>query len=386
MAGSPPGGPDFPKMKIVVLISTALLALCPLRAIGQVSLFETAHENQKRGNTAAAEKEYRAYLKADPHSVPAITNLGVVLAQQGKFTEAIAQYRTALSLDPQSLPARIDLALAYYRSKRWREASETLEQVLRINPQNRRCRQLLAISYVHRGDPRRAAEEYEKLMPTDDPEVLVGLASSYKDLGRKADSDRILSALLQAHEDSPTVSYLIGMAAYSRGDYPEAVHSLQQSLRLDPSVVDAHFYLGATYFKLRNLPAALAEWKLAQDLDSNSFPAFFASGALLIDQQSASDARPFLERAYALKPNDPAVQLALGEAYFDLKQPQKALPLLQSASRLMPHSQPASFLLARTLKELGLNKEAAVEFARCKTLFRKDLDIMGEPTDFLNQE
>ena len=366
-----------------ILLFASLIAFCSCRATGQQSLFDQGHESQNQGNFALAEQQYRQFLVANPRSIPAITNLGVVLAQQGKLMEAIEAYLRALRLDPTARATRIDLAIAYYRSQQWNNAAEAFGRVLRENPEDRRCRQLLAVSFIHLGNFRRAAEEYEKLMPSDDPEVLVGLASCYKDIGRTDDSDRVLHTMFATQGDSPTVLYLLGMADYSRGAYPEAVNHLNQSLKLAPTTVDAHFYLGATYFKLRNFPAAVTEWKLAQQLDSSSFPAIFATGCLLLDQHEAESALPFLEHAYTLKPHDADVQLALARAYIALERWTAALPLLQNATRILPKSQPASFLLARTLKRLGHEREAASEFARCKTLIQKDTESMTEPTDLI---
>jgi tetratricopeptide (TPR) repeat protein len=368
-----------------ILLFASLTALCSPGAVGQESVFDQAHESQNQGALALAEQQYRQFLVTNPKSIPAITNLGVVLAQQGKLMEAIEAYLRALRLDPRARATRTDLAIAYYRSQQWNNAVEAFARVLREHPEDRRCRQLLAVSLIHLGNFRRAAEEYEKLMPTDDPEVLVGLASCYKDIGRTDESDRVLHTMFETQGDSPSVLYLLGMADYSRGAYPEAVDHLNQSLKLAPTTVDAHFYLGATYFKLRNFPAAVTEWKLAQQLDPSSFPAIFASGCLLLDQHDAEGALPFLEHAYTLKPHDPGVQLALARAYIVLQRWTAALPLLQSATHLLPQSQPASFLLARTLKQLGHEREATNEFARCKTLIQKDTESMTEPTNLITR-
>lgn len=364
-----------------ILLFAMLTAPCSPAAAGQQSLFDQAHESQSQGAFAQAEQQYRQFLAANPSSIPALTNLGVVLARQGKLMEAITTYSRALRLDPTARATRIDLAIAYYRSQQWNHAAGAFARALREHPEDRRSRQLLAVSLIHLKNFGRAAEEYEKLMPTDDPEVLVGLASCYREIGRTGESDQVLHNMLATQGDSPTVLYLLGMADYSRSDYSHAIEHLNQSLKLSPTMVDAHFYLGATYFKLRNFPAALTEWKIGQQFDPNSFPAIFATGCLMLDQHDAERALPFLQHAYTLERHDGDVQLALARAYIVLQRWTEALPLLENAARLLPESQPASFLLARTLKQLGHQKEAATEFARCKTLIRKDTENMTEPAD-----
>ena len=370
-------GSALAAIAVVLLLSQAVLA--------QKSLFDEARRSQANGDFVSAERSYRKFLVANPQSLPGWTNLGVVLAKQGRFTDAIGAYRSALRIDPKALAALINMGLAYYRMSDWKNAAISFEKALSQNPQDRRSRQLLAISLSQSGDYSHALPEYEALMPSSDVSILIGLASCYKETGREADSERMLASVLESHADSPQVYYLFGLAAYTRQDYPEAVEKLQKSLAIAPAMLEPRFYLGATYFKQNDLPAALKEWENVARSDPNYFPAFFCAGALLVDQGSDKDAQPLLQHAYALKPQDRAVQLALGKDYLDLEQPQKALPLLQSARRLDPESQPASFLLARTLKELGRKEEAAVEFKRCKVLFKNGVNVLGEPSSVAQQ-
>jgi len=374
-------------MRLPESVLTAVLALLVLSQMGlaQKEQFEQAKRAQASGDYAAAERGYRKVLAAEPGSIPALTNLGVVLARQGRFTEAVAAYRSVLKIAPQASAALVNMGLAYFRMSDWKNAASSFEKVIRQNPQDRRSRQLLAISLSQSGDYARALTEYEALLPSTDVSLLIGLASCYKETGREADSERILASVLESNADSPQVYYLFGLAAYTRQDYPEAVEKLKKSLAMVPTQVEPRFYLGATYFKQNDFPAALREWEEAGKADSNYFPAYFCAGALLVDQGSDKEAQPLLEHAYALKPQDRAVQLALGKDYLDQDEPQKALPLLQNASRLDPESQPASFLLARTYKELGRKEEAAAEFKRCRVLFKNGVDVLGEPGNSAQQ-
>ncbi len=357
----------------------AVVILSPVCAQAQRALFDQARSTQASGDFASAERLYRKFIEVNPESVAAWTNLGVVLARQGRFSAAIEAYASALKIDPNALPALVNLGLSYYKMSDWRNAADSFEKVLSQNPEDRRSRQLFAVALSQLGNCERAASEYERLMPSSDPSILVGLATCYKDTGREADSEQILTHLLKTQGDSPQVYYLFGLTAYARKEYPRAIESLQRCLAIDPNLVEARFYLGAAFFKQGDFPSALREWKAVGKSEPEYFPAFFSAGALLVDSASAKDAQPLLEHAYALKRQDFAVQLALGKDYFELSQPHKALPLLESATHLNPKSQPASFLLARTLKQLGRNKEAAAEFKRCSGLFDDGVGVLGDP-------
>src|SRR5437867_12787008 len=81
--------------------------------------FDKARRLQEMGRYPEAERLYRAVLALDPDSVPALTNLGVVLSRQGKHSDAIAAYQRVLRLAPALTEVKLNLALAYYHSAAW---------------------------------------------------------------------------------------------------------------------------------------------------------------------------------------------------------------------------------------------------------------------------
>jgi Tfp pilus assembly protein PilF len=52
---------------------------------------------------------FRTALKIDPHFAPAHNNLGMALADQGRWDEAIAHFSEALRIDPGYENARKNL-------------------------------------------------------------------------------------------------------------------------------------------------------------------------------------------------------------------------------------------------------------------------------------
>src|ERR1019366_5398703 len=96
------------------LAAIAIALLLAQGALAQQDRFEEARRFLSNGDFVSAERNYRKFLAANPRSVPALTNLGVVLAKQGRFADAIASYRSALKIDPGALPVLINLGLSYY--------------------------------------------------------------------------------------------------------------------------------------------------------------------------------------------------------------------------------------------------------------------------------
>jgi len=77
-----------------------------------VNLGRLLHEHKA---PAAAEKHYRAALKADPEHETAAFNLGVALEDLGRMREAVEAYELALALDPENTDAHYNLAGLYER-------------------------------------------------------------------------------------------------------------------------------------------------------------------------------------------------------------------------------------------------------------------------------
>src|SRR4030081_3611076 len=72
------------------------------------SILRHAIQLHQSGDIEGAAGEYRAYLKQNPGSVLARSNLGAALSRLGHYEEAIAEYRQALENDPASLPIRVN--------------------------------------------------------------------------------------------------------------------------------------------------------------------------------------------------------------------------------------------------------------------------------------
>ncbi len=133
---------------------------------------------EAKGDTEAAEAEYRAVLGLDPSHVGARTALGILLAGKGEYTlareqleaalrtdpesplawnnlanldllegrpsRAVVGYRKALARDPGWLDARVNLARALLESGSREEALAELRTVLSSDPTHEGARRLLA--------------------------------------------------------------------------------------------------------------------------------------------------------------------------------------------------------------------------------------------------
>jgi tetratricopeptide (TPR) repeat protein len=88
----------------------------------------------KRGDIAAALRQYEEALRSEP-TIPGIhNNLGTILSRMGKFDEAIEQYLAELKIDPGAAYARVNLGIALIKSGKPDEAAKHFREALRIEP------------------------------------------------------------------------------------------------------------------------------------------------------------------------------------------------------------------------------------------------------------
>ncbi len=220
------------------LVALSLFLARGLTASDPQALFEKARALELSGDWAAAEAAYREYLRHTPASPEALSNLGVVLAQQQKYDEAVRFYRRALRLRPALLQIHLNMGLACYKAGKPSAAVDHFNAYLRHDPTSRQARQLLATSLLESDRYEEAARNFRALLPTEDPTVQLGLATAYVRLKRTAEAERILEGILQ-NQDSPEIQLLVGQAHLAENRSDEAIASLRRALQLNPSLPGA---------------------------------------------------------------------------------------------------------------------------------------------------
>jgi len=170
-----------------------LLAMAPdSRRVHQL----LAQSYELQGDTAKAEAEYMAALKANPQSVEFLDALGDLERRQYKFDEAVSYYsrareiepgdydsayglgacylfqhnpqgaiehfRRAVSTDPTSVAARFALGDALLRANQPAAAVTELKAAAALEPKMRQAYTLLARAYTRLGQTREAEEALKK--------------------------------------------------------------------------------------------------------------------------------------------------------------------------------------------------------------------------------
>ncbi|MBE9523822.1 MAG: tetratricopeptide repeat protein [Chloroflexi bacterium] len=146
-------------------------------------------------------------------------------------------------------------------------------------------------------------------------------------------------------------AYRIGMRRYADEDYETMLVYMEQAARLNPSLVDVHYYLGEAYRLMGDYEQALAAYENAIDLDSEFAPVYVARAlAQLIEDEDANVEGDFTH-ALELDPNFETAYLLLADYWLEHDEPQFALDVLANREELLGENPRYYLLQAQALLE-----------------------------------
>ena len=218
-------------------------------------------------------------------------NLGVALAAEGRFAEAIEQYRAALEREPDAANVQTDYGNALARSGRIQEAITHYQAALQALPD----------SPITHNDLANALAA--------NPETVQQAIAEYQTALRlKPDYEEARNNLAQVHANAAEMQYNRGVDL-ARSRTPEAaIPYLEEALRLKPDYVDAHNNLGVVLAGAGRMQDAISHFQAALRIDPNSVDAHVNLGIALAGMPGRTpEAIRHLEAALRVRP-DPEIQ------------------------------------------------------------------------------
>ena len=189
----------------------------------------------QHGDTQKAIALYQQTIALQPGSVPARSNLGVVLAHAGRYSEAITQYQEALKRDPHNSVIQLNLALARYKQADFEKAASELVKLRKQQPDNKQSLYLLADCYLRLGRNSDAVTLLTPAYQVDpaDRAVQYALGTALIREGQIEQGQAVINRILK-DGSTPEASLLMGEAQFAAGDYAASTATLKKAIELDP--------------------------------------------------------------------------------------------------------------------------------------------------------
>ncbi|HLG83312.1 MAG TPA: tetratricopeptide repeat protein [Bradyrhizobium sp.] len=171
---------------------------------------------------------------------------GVILAANGRLTEALACFEKALALKSGYPEARANLARSLRSLGRLDEAARQFESVLREAPQAVPVHLELAATLEAAGDPAQAEQHLRQALALQPGffEACLHLARLLQTQHRAADALEFAERAAALRPDSAGALNNLGNVLRALGRSEQAIARYADALRIDPNFVMAHYNCG----------------------------------------------------------------------------------------------------------------------------------------------
>ena len=143
------------------------------------------------------------------------------------------------------------------------------------------------------------------------------------------DALEYFTILAEDYVSIPNLFYIVGYIHFEKQDYPQAIESMQQVLRIDPLFLDAKFMIGNIYIEQRKFDEAKEVMKTLADVPTFAPQGYFGLGMIALQEGLYGKAAVNLRKSIRLDSSyhDPYLPLVnLEILYFkDLKKARKRM-------------------------------------------------------------
>ena len=184
---------------------------------------------------AGAAEHFKRALALDPADLDVLRNSATLLQSLSRLDEALALDEAVVRRDPVNVSALYNLGVDQRKAGRLDAAMASFRTALSLSPGRGGAHFQLGAALLLKGDAQGALGEIEQ--ETSEVWKMIGLPMAYHALGRKADSDAALAALIAKHEKDR--SYTIACVYALRGEPDKAFEWLDKAVEYgDPGLGD----------------------------------------------------------------------------------------------------------------------------------------------------
>jgi len=325
-----------------------------------------------RKQYAAAEKELRRAIEAEPSSPRAHGNLALALLPQRKVTEAVSEARIAAAFGPTVAEAHFIYGMALAADGKPVDAAREYERAAALAPANPSPLAALAAAYAAAEDPR-TIETYGRLaaLRPKDPSVPGDLADYLWRVQRIEEGNAEMERALAAFPSSADLRLRWGRALVWQERLADAAEALQAARRLGAADAATLALLADVYEREGRAEDARAAYAAAVAVYAEDPDLSHGLGRLLLAEGRTGEAFPHLHKAALARPKSAVYQLDDGRALEASGRMADAEAAYRRAIALAPNLPGAHYALGRLLQRQGRREEADKELALHHELYER---------------
>jgi len=323
-------------------------------------------------------------IEKNPLSWMAHNNLGIALAGQGRFDEAIDHYNEVLRIKPDHDKAQYNLGNAYTGQGKFEEAIKHYLEALRLKPDNAELHNNLGIAYAGQGKFEEAIKHYSEALrlKPDHYKAHNNLGNGFASLGKLEEAMNHYKEALRLRPDYAEAHSNLGNVLASQGKFDQAIDHYSAAVRSEPDYVEAHYNLANVLARQGRFEEAIDHYKETLRLEPDLAEAHNNLGNLLEAQGKFGEAAEHYAQVLRLKPDQAEAHNNLANALASQGKFDEAIAHYTEALRLKPYNAEAHNNLANVLASQGKFKEAIGHYREALRLkpdyvaARKNLELV----------
>jgi putative PEP-CTERM system TPR-repeat lipoprotein len=288
---------------------------------------------------------------------------GLLLLNQGKYSEAQAALEESLKLNSQYLQAYYFLGVAHLQQNQLSQAEQHLSRVMNAHPGLVHVHKMLALTKFRLNDFQGARSV---LLPVlrelpDDSFSQKLMGDIELGLGNKQAGLAYLKRAADLQPDSAVAHLSLGQAMLAQGNKDQGIEALEKAVEVNPSLPEADIALITTHLKHQEYDKAIEiTQRMQEKFPRSATPLTLMAGAY-IGKGDPAKARELLKQALKLEPLDTQALDNLARLEIAEGKPEEAESLYKNVLAQRPGDLPSLLQLAELEKKKG-NAAGMVSF------------------------
>jgi tetratricopeptide (TPR) repeat protein len=340
--------------------------------------------NLTQAYLAAGQKEKglelaRSLSEQAKNDIRAHFTLGVRLAKQRQYNDAIHEFETADALQPDTFEILYNLGQAYRKRGDNEKALDVLGQALKLFPNSVETLYLIAQIYSDEGkelDSLERLAKAHKLAPRNTDVIFLMARLSMKQSFYE-DAVPLLEEGLKVAPNRPDLLAALGECYFMMGKVDSAKDTFQRLIQAAPSA-RSHAFMALCYRHLGRFDEAVKYLEQGLKIDPHDVSCLYNMGYIASRQGQYEEGEKWLKQALEVDPNYPEALLELADLKMRKKKFDEAVVLLRKCARLDPHPAPVYYRLQAAERNLHQTEAAEQDLKIFQTL-SKDPNPLPAP-------
>jgi tetratricopeptide (TPR) repeat protein len=298
------------------------------------------------------------------------------LFRQQRWAEAASAFEALEKQQPGQTDALLYRGKCFVNLSEFKDAADALAAYILSHSQSDDAKYLLAYVFFREDKPKDSLELFTAAakLKTPTADNLKIIAFDYVLLHDYIDASHYLEIVLEMEPSDLEARYYLGRVRYQQNRFDEGIAAFREVLEHDPSNVKAMDNLGLCLEGKNQVDQAIAAYRKAIALDESSLihteQPYLNLGILQASNNNSQEALLLLTTAEKIAPKSAAVHYQLAKSLFSLHRLDDAQREAETALELNPKDAPSHYLLGRIYHALGKSDLSGQQFKMTEDLMR----------------